>query len=555
MRVERVGSETEDRVRGQLLALASAWGRSLGLRWSNADRETKLYWAALALSLGLGVFLRLNGFIRHQPSFWLDEALWAPRFVNWPLDKLGIRPIGFVLLTRWVVTHFDASEFWFRFIPNLSGLLSLSLLPYVASRLLESRVLRVLLVLLFAIHPALVDLSKEFKPYTFEVLVHLVTLVLYLRYQQTRKAGYLYALLAYLPFAFVVAYNVAFALPGLLLLTLWQGYRRRSWALVLASVLGAAVCAGAVYEVSSRLLQGVERGGRTEEYWGKKYDVFYSPNDGSRARWMLEKAGDMLGMVGLRRELWMDNERLPQPAGERLGALDRWLWIALGVLGMAALLRKDRERALLLLGPLLVLTCVNALGKWPAGQFRTNLFACAYLLPLPLLGVQLARSLFGRRYEGLLLGLVAVDALGGFAVTFDPQGHKRMWCQEAYSREIIEALFDLRQQELKANPSARPARLVLDLFAHKPLDYYLGLHPQLSQRNAEFRHEFRLDKVASNRLTEIAKFRLRGAGLVYAVASKHSSAVDLKRLMAENPRLVVRHKVLAENVLIAVLDR
>lgn len=555
--MERAGTVEGDRERTKPFAGVAIWLGQQRLRISAADKQTKVYWGALAAALLLGVFLRENGFLNRQPSFWLDEALWAPRFMVWTWEKLGIRPIGFVWLTRQLVEHFEPSEYWFRFLPNLSGLLALGLMPYVASRLLESRALRVALVLLFAIHPGLVDLSKEFKPYSFEVLVHLLTVVLYLRYEQTRKAGYLYALLAYLPVAFLLAYNTAFALPSLLLLVAWSGLKRRSLPLILASVLGAALCAGVVYKVNTDYLQKVEKQnhGKTEDYWGRKYDVFFSAErDGSRAKWTLGKAGETLALAGLERELWLDDPRLPEGLVNKLGTIDRALWIVLGVLGAVLLLRKRREQALLLLLPLVVLAGVNALGKWPLGQFRTNLFLCAYLLPLPILGIEFLRGLLGQRAERALLVLVAVDALGGFLFTFDPQGHKRVWCQDGYSREIVEALFDLRKEEEKQDPRARPARLVLDLFAHKPLDYYMEVHPRVSPRRREFYRDFKVDKVASNRLTAIANYRLHGAGLVYVVASKRTSAAELRRWVAAHPSAVVRQRDISGNVLIVVLD-
>lgn len=527
--------------------------------FATADAQTKVYWSALAAALLLGVFLRLNGYLRQQPSLWLDEALWAPRFVNWPLEKLGIRPIGFVWLTRWIVRHLSASEFWFRFLPNFGGLLSLLFMPYVASRLFERRVLRLALVVLFAIHPALVDLSKEFKPYSFEVFVHLLSVVLFLRYEQTRKAGYLYALLVYLPCSFLLAYNMAFALPSLLLLVFWSGIKRRSWVLVLASVLGAGACLVVVHQVNQRLLQKVVDEGRTENYWGRKYEVFYRPErDGNRAAWMLAKAADTIAISGIQRELWTDDARLPRSVAPKLEAADRALWMVLGLLGAAWLLRWQRERALLFLMPLVVLVAVNALGKWPLGQFRTNLFMCVYVLPLPLWGIELVSGFRVPRIDLLrvaLLALMAFDALGGFLFMFDAQGHKRLWCKDGQSREVLQTLLDFRKQELRQNASARPARLVLDLFSYRPLDYYLEVHPDFSRYKGFFDHNFRTDRVASTRLLDVSKRRVKEPGLVYAVASKRRSALELLQFAQANPKQVIWQKQIDDEVVVLVFDR
>jgi hypothetical protein len=416
--------------------------------------------------------------------------------------------------------------------------------------------LRVVLVFLFAVHPALVDLSKEFKPYSFEVFLHLLTVAVFLRYWQTQRRALLYGLLAFLPVGFLLGYNLAFAFPSLLLLVLITGLRNRSKALVLAAVLSGAVCAGVVYELNSQALHKVNDEGKAESYWGRKYDVFYQASSGQgRVRWTLTKTADLLAITGLVRDLWNTNEHVSPGVGEKLAAADRWWWIGLGVLGLGALLPKRREQALLLGGPLLVLVAVNALGKWPLGEFRTNLFACAYLMPLPLLALEAMAGWLRGHVQLALLGLLVADAAGGFVITFDAHGHKRCWAKDGYSREMLQTLIDFRKQELSRKPSARPARLVLDLFSHKPLDFYLGYHPIYSQYKDFFRENFRIDRVASTRLIDVSAQRLKGAGLVYAVASKGRSAAELASYAAANPHVVVRQKRIDDNVLIVVFDR
>lgn len=532
-------------------------------RWrllAAAQLRQQLYWAALGLVLLLGTFLRLNGYLGHQISFWLDEALWAPRFVEWPLLKLGIRPLGFVWLTRQIIGYFGATEIAFRFLPNLGGVLSLWLMPYVASRLLDSRPLRVLLVLLFAIHPGLVDLAKEFKPYSLEVLVHLLPIVLFLRYEQTKRDGYFYVLLGYLPVAFLLAYNLAFALPGLLIvafLTALKGARRR-W--LVATVLTGVLCGAVVYGLNSQVLTKIAKEGKTEQYWGRKYDLFYRPQSGeTRLRWTLSAAGDMAAVVGLRRDLWGGEERIPESLREPLYTGDRKLWIALSLVGAVVLVRKRREGALLWLGPLLALGVVNAFGKWPMGQFRTNLFTCVYLFPLPVLAAELGagavRDVFvkgGRVWRYVVVALMAVPLSLGFAFNFGWGDHKRIWCQDGYSREVLPALYELRERQEKRG--RRRGRVILDLYSYKAFDYYLKIHPTFSRDYGDFYRRFSVDKVGSNQLVTRARQRLGGAGPVYAVAARPTSVKALDRFAKSGVR-VLDEKRIGDRVLIFVLDK
>jgi hypothetical protein len=504
--------------------------------------------------LALGVFLRLNGYLGEQISLWLDEALWAQRFVSKPILSLGIRPAGFVWLTRCVVSVLGASELGFRFLPNVAALASLMLMPYVASQLLVSRALRVLLVLLFAIHPVLVDFANEFKPYSFEVLIHLLPIALYLRYEQTRRAGYVYALLAYLPVAFLCAYNMAFAFPGLLLLAAraaWGSSLRRN--LLLTALLSGLLCAGLAGGIYKLALSNVTSERKTENYWGKKYDVFYRPSEEeSRVDWTAKKYGDMAAMIGLRRELWHDPGKLPATFAAELGSVDRWLWIALSLAGLVALWKRRRPELLLFVLPVLMLVLVNAVGKWPFGAFRTNVFMSVYLFPVPLLGLELLAADSTRRQRVLLAAVLLTSVVPGFLFGFDWRGHKLMWTRDHYQRQVIERLYELRQAELRDRPDAPPARLVLDLHTYESHDYYLQLHPTFRAKYGDyFAKNFVVDQVGSNSLVAKVQQRMRGSSPVCAVASKGSAMEDLLAL-AKKKHALTEERVRDQHLIVRV---
>jgi hypothetical protein len=536
-----------------MLARLGDWWRKL----CGAPLGERLYWAGLALTLLLGVFLRVNGYAGQQISLWLDEALWAPRFVNQPLLTLGIRPIGFVWLTRLLVHTFGATEIWLRFLPNVAALLSLLLMPYIAGRLLKRRALQLLLVLLFAIHPALVDFANEFKPYSFEVFIHLIPIVLYLRYEQTRRNSYWYGLLAFLPVSFLLAYNMAFAFPGLLLLGLRAarlGDQRRK--LLVATVLSGVLCAGTAGVTYKLALSKVTKEERTENYWGKKYDVFYRAQPGeSRLDWTLGRYADFAAMIGLRRHLWHEPGRLPERAATELGAADRWLWIGLGVAGLVALHRRRREQLLLLAAPLVVMTLVNLLGKWPLGAFRTNLFMAVYLFPLPLIGLELIDEWSRNAGRGLLAAVAVTCVLPGFAFGFDLHGHKRTWTRDHYQREVIERLYALRSQQLAKDPKLPRARLVLDLHTYQSHEYYLKTHPVFREKYAAFfRKNFAQDNVGSDRLVSKAQQRLRSKDPVWVVASKASSTEAMDDFAENRTRVLIRERI-GDQHLILLLDK
>jgi hypothetical protein len=521
-----------------------------------APPEVNAYHAAIAAALALGIFLRLNGYLRQDISLWLDEALWAPRFVNWPLLSLGIRPLGFVWLTRLLVSAFGATEIWFRFLPNVAALAALCLTPYVAARLLESRALRVLFVLLFAIHPALVDFANEFKPYSFEVLVHLVPIVLYLRFEQTSRRVYLLALLGYLPLSFLFAYNMAFAFPGLLLLGLREALRAdgERKKLLAVTLLSGALCVGVAGGVYKLALTNVTSEKRTENYWGKKYDVFYrASEEETRVDWTLGKYRDFAALIGQRRNLWQPYGELNGRVAAELGSLDRWLWLALSVAGLIASWRYRRHHLLLLFAPVLVLALVNAAGKWPFGAFRTNMFMSVYLFPVPLLGLELLARRSVLRERALLFAVSATCVIPGFLFGFDWHGHKRTWTRDHYGREVITRLYELRTEQLRERPDAPRARLVLDLHTYETQRYYLGTHPTVSAKyGAFFKANFAVDEVGSSSLVSRVQKRLRGGEPVWVVASKDSSTEAINDFVKSRARILKEVRVHDEHLILLV---
>jgi hypothetical protein len=518
----------------------------------NADAY---FYAMLAVVL-LGVYLRVNGWLGHHISFWMDEAMWAKRLLHWPMLGMGIRPIGFVAITRVLVGLFGATEVWFRFLPAMGALGSLLLMPYVARQLLVNAWLRLLMVLMFAIQPALVDYANEFKPYSWEVLVHLVPLVLYLRFRQTEKNGWLLALLGYLPVSFLLAYNMALAFPGLLLLCLgiaWRSPQRKK--LVAATLLSGALCASLGALMFHLTLSKVTREDRTESYWGKKYDVFFEKTEKlSRPAWTLQKFNDMAAFVSLRREYWVDSGKISEERASKLASWDRLFWVGLSFAGWAALARRRRDLLFVFLAPLLVMLLANFVGKWPLGAFRTNIWVMAYTLPLPFLGMQLVAF---NRYIGAVLGVLVLGLtlIPGFLFGFDWHGHKRTFTRDFYEREVIAKLYEYRKQQLAKDPDVPRARLLLDPHTWYSHTYYLEDHPEFRAKYAKFFEDnFATSKVSNSTLirklgTQLDKTKGRG---LWLVSSAKRDFDHLHRGARRQAKIVIKEQVADEHMIMYV---
>ncbi len=504
----------------------------------------------------LGTFLRVNGWLGQNISFWMDEALWASRVLHLPLVGLGIRPIGFVAITRALVSVFGATEVWFRFLPAMGAIGSMLLMPYVANQLLASKWLRLLMVLMFAIQPALVDYANEFKPYSWEVLVHLVPLVLYLRFRETAKNAWLFALLGYLPVSFLLAYNMALAFPGLLLLCLgcaWRSPQRRK--LVAATLLSGALCASLGALMFHLSLSKVTKEDRTETYWGKKYDVFFEKTETlSRPEWTLQKYNDMAAFVSLRREYWAPEGKISEKRASKLASWDRLFWVGLSFAGLVALARRRRDLLLVLFAPLVVMMLANFVGKWPLGAFRTNIWILAFTLPLPFLGMQFLA--FDRRIGAALGALVlGLTLIPGFLFGFDWHGHKRTFTRDFHEREVIAKLYEYRKQQLARDPDLPRARLLVDPHTWYPHVYYLQDHPVFREKYGKFFEDnFTVSKVSQRALQgglgrQLAKAKGRG---IWVVSSAKREFDGLRRGARRHAKVVIEEQVKDEHLIMYV---
>jgi hypothetical protein len=365
--------------------------------------------------------------------------------------------------------------------------------------------------------------------------------------------------LVYLPAAFLFSYNIAFTYPGVLLFCLWRAWgseqRRRVVAATLAS---GAVCLVTSIGIYRLALTEVIQEDRTENYWGRKYDVFYHPKEkASRVDWTLERTTDMLAFAGLRRETWTQSPRLSERTARELGSADRLLWAGLSLAGLVTLWRRRRAQLLLLAMPLLVVLAANALGKWPLGSFRTNIFTTAYVIPLPVMGLEalIALGVTARVTLGALV--MALTVLPGFLFGFDWHGHKRTYTRDHYHRQVLEKLHAYRQKQLKDDPELGPARLMMDAHTYHPHGYYLKDHPVYGPRyQAYFKRNFNQENIARGSLGPRIQQRLaKDNQPIWVVLSKPNIMAEVDEYAKKSTKVLVREEVAGQHLILLLGKR
>jgi len=196
-------------------------------------------WLATAALLLMGFAFRARGYLIGTIAFWEDEASWAMRLVDLPLSEHTIRPLGFMAASKLLAQLFSPSETVLRAMPWLAGLASLSMAPFLAGRLFSSVAARLLFIAIIALHPAAIDLAKEFKPYSSSLALHMAFLLLGLRYLDTRRARDLAPLLGLLFLGTFISQDAIFAYPGLFALLLFEAFRARRGRQLLSIALTA----------------------------------------------------------------------------------------------------------------------------------------------------------------------------------------------------------------------------------------------------------------------------------------------------------------------------
>lgn len=173
----------------------------------------------------LGTLIRIIQY-SYNRSFWGDEIALAFNLLQrsfselfQPLNRDQAAPVGFLLLVKLMI-QFGTDERVFRFIPLLSGILSVILFHKVSKYLFSSGV-GIAATFIFALLPPLIYYSSELKPYSSDVTValalYLMAFCVYDEKLTTNKA---------LLMAFAGSLAVWFSFPSLFVLagigiTLW----------------------------------------------------------------------------------------------------------------------------------------------------------------------------------------------------------------------------------------------------------------------------------------------------------------------------------------------
>jgi hypothetical protein len=527
--------------------LGSSVSGLAGDLWRRLLRVTprEMTWWITAVIVWTGVVLRARGMWFGQLiSLWEDEAAWAMWLIDRPLKDHVLRSLGFMAISQGLVSVFGASERVLRFVPWCAGVGAVLLAPLLATRLFRSTAPRLLFVAIIALHPSAIDLSKEFKPYSVALLVHMLLLLFVLRYADEGRERDLLTTIVIAFFGVLLSQDVVLAYPMVFGLLALHAYRAKRREHVITVFVGAAFAVGLLLAVLHNVAPKLGDPAEGARYWGNKYDVFYvqGPEQGSRLAWTAARSHDLASMLGNRRDLWRWSALSPE-ALTTLKQVDAAVWTALCAAGLAMLAYQRRFLHLTLLSaPLLVLVGFNYFGFWPLGAFRTNLFAVAYFAGLGAMSFDwksASRPLFAELVPVVLL--VALPFL-----TLGRSSHSRKASLTA------NAAFAQAGQELIALQGRRRGAetLLLDSHSCAPWRYYAGYHPERKKHKFARRFTPRCAKSIPAMIRE-ARSGLRKPGARVFVLADGGLMDAFQQRMPSDLRLVEQKAVGKRDAVVA----
>jgi hypothetical protein len=372
------------------------------------------------------------------------------------------------------------------------------------------------------VHPAAIDLTKEFKPYALELLLHLLLLWLafsFLRSPATRSVA-LVSLAATVAAPF--SWSIVVLYPGVFTAMAVSALRRRSLPELLGALGGGAVTLGAVLLAYLSQQQGTDP---NAAYWGEKYDIFYMGSSlPGQLRWLVDKTYEVASFPARLEAFWFGGRV------DEVFAAAQVVCCLVGVIAIGAARRWDW--AGLWLSPWAVTVGLNLLGLWPYGVFRTNLFLLAYALPVALAGLDGMRRWIASRPGLPKAARLAVPVyLSSFTLAFLPVDIS-FFAQGKGSRmagncRVHWAMQKIHETERDEAPPPRPRRFLVDPHAGGAYSYYRDHHAVARELHRDFIQE-RYRRSRPYQPTEEAIDRHARRGF-WLLACRAQVAEDLRR--------------------------
>jgi hypothetical protein len=296
-------------------------------------------------------------------------------------------------------------------------------------------------------------------------------MLLTLRYVADGRGATLAWLLGTAVLGTLFAQDLLFAYPGVFLVAGFAA-RRNSRKQFVAIGVATVVVIG-VLLTQYVFIWSLHSPSSDSQAWGQKYDTFFVEGSGSYLDWFMGRYQALAAFPGGNSK-W-NRPWLSKDEWEALRPIASSVWMVVHVVGLVALARLRRAReALLLVLPLFVAWIFNALGFWPFGVFRANLFMLVYLAGIAAMAFERSRA-----SKHTVLELVPASILVLLPLLVFEHG----WGPTKRGLTYGSRLADVVEFFASRAPKRRDAKQVIILGRGycEPWRYYLEIHPEVSR--------------------------------------------------------------------------
>ncbi len=144
-----------------------------------------LFFTVITVIFILGIYFRTRLNLYKAP-FWLDEMMLSLSFIDrdiggmfFPLEANQKAPPLFLCLVFISVKIFGFNEYAFRFVPYISGILSMFGFYFLLKEFVKDKIGAVFGIFLYAFSIPLIFYCAEFKPYSTDVLISILLIYSY----------------------------------------------------------------------------------------------------------------------------------------------------------------------------------------------------------------------------------------------------------------------------------------------------------------------------------------------------------------------------------------
>ncbi len=321
-------------------------------------------------------------------SLWQDEAWVANAAISPSLSNvlyydawLQTSPPLFMLLVRFTVTAFGLSNYSFRAVPLLMGLVSMAGMGMIARRML-TRGYALLAWTIFVLSPTAIMNSATLKQYSSELAASTTILLLCIRYLDRPTTKRFCLLLAASVVALFMAYSSAFVLPGIVLVVAMRSVPANGLPLSVKRRKSVALRRGFILAVVTAGVFVVE------------YLCFISPNTSPRltAFWDNGEHGNIRRVAALTLDTFLRQLPIPlPPVQNKLMVALIGPFLAGGLILAWLRFRKGRSESMRIQVvcalPCLLLILGKAASAYPLSE-RTNLFLLPFIVLLLVCSLQ-----------------------------------------------------------------------------------------------------------------------------------------------------------------------